>query len=674
MFRSKDKFTYGIPVNKAMTPQEALEYLRNAPEVKLEDLEPEAPRLDTILQELTPETWRDKRNLLFAAIVEEGLDHVEADRVLREAAKRVGAPLEALRRAWQDFLGPTPKEDNAAAVAVRLALEQGEFWHAQDREPWASVPEGEGIVAHYPLKSPTFRAWLAGLYYRATGKPLYAQALQDARAVLEAKALYEGPQHAVYPRVAEHEGRVYLDLGREDWKAVEVGPEGWRVVESRACPVRFRRSRYTRPLPLPEPAGPEALEELAALLPLRERRDWALVLGWLVGALNPRGPYPILVLTGEKGSGKTTAALVLKSLLDPQEGGLRAEPKDEEALMVGARGAWILAFDNLSAVSLRLSDALCRLSTGGGLGKRELYTDGEEFVIEAKRPVVLTGIAFGALRDDLADRAALVALSRLSDEERRPERELWEVFARLHPRALGALLTAASTALRRWEEARAGLSSLPRLADWAVWAEAAAPALGLEAGEVVAAFYEVQAAMEQDALEADPVAQAILLLTRDWPEGHRREYPTAELLANLEQVMGLEEAKRKPEGWPRTPQGLGKHLPRLQAALRGAGIVIRGERDRRTKRHRWLLERVGGTIAANAANAAKPLQDGTPDCGYCPPSPPPIAAIAAQTPQEETPSGTASAAIAAIAAIDSPLLSKPGGGGTWEGEEGGEWL
>jgi hypothetical protein len=191
-----------------------------------------------------------------------------------------------------------------------------------------------------------------------------------------------------------------------------------------------------------------------------------------------------------------------------------------------------------------------------------------------------------------------------------------------------------------------------------VWAEAAAPALGLEAGEVVAAFYEVQAAMEQDTLETDPVAQAILLLTRDWPEGHRREYPTAELLANLEQVMGLEEAKRKPEGWPRTPQGLGKHLPRLQAALRGAGTVIRGERDRRTKRHRWLLERVGGTIAANAANAAKPLQDGTSDCGYCPPSPPPIAAIAAQTPQEETPSGTASAAIAAIAAIDSPLPSK----------------
>jgi energy-coupling factor transporter ATP-binding protein EcfA2 len=672
---TKKHYINGTPANSTTTPEEALEALRNPPEVSLEDLEAEAPKLDAILQELTPETWRDKRNPLFAAIVEEGLDHVEADRVLREAAKRVGAPLEALRRAWQEFLGPAPKEDNAAAaVAVRLALERGEFWYAQDREPWASVPEGEGIVAHYPLRSPAFRAWLAGLYYRATEKPLYAQALQDARAVLEAKALYEGPQHAVHPRVAEHEGRVYLDLGREDWKAVEVGPEGWRVVESRACPVRFRRSRYTRPLPLPEPAGPEALEELAALLPLRERRDWALVLGWLVGALNPRGPYPILVLTGEKGSGKTTAALVLKSLLDPQEGGLRAEPKDEEALMVGARGAWILAFDNLSAVSLRLSDALCRLSTGGGLGKRELYTDGEEFVMEAKRPVVLTGIAFGALRDDLADRAALVALSRLSDEERRPERELWELFARLHPRALGALLTAASTALRRWEEARAGLSSLPRLADWAVWAEAAAPALGLEAGEVVAAFYAVQAGLNQDLLDNDPVAQALLLFTADWTEGYRAVFSASELLAALEEAMGLEEARVKPEGWPRTPAGLGKHLPRVQAALRGVGLKVEGVRDARVKRLLWVLERSRDTSPATPATPATRLQDDTPERGGWKGQPPQSPATPAQPPRVLNGSRTAFAGDAGDAGDDSLLLSNPGDGGTWEGEEGGEWL
>jgi hypothetical protein len=128
--------------------------------------------------------------------------------------------------------------------------------------------------------------------------------------------------------------------------------------------------------------------------------------------------------------------------VDPQEAALRAEPKDVEALMVGAKGSWMLAFDNLSRIPTWLSDALCRLSTGGGLGKRELYSDSEEHVLEAQRPVILTGIGFGILRDDLADRVAMVNLVRLEDGERRPEREIWEAFARAHPQALGALLDA----------------------------------------------------------------------------------------------------------------------------------------------------------------------------------------------------------------------------------------
>ncbi len=237
--------------------------------------------------------------------------------------------------------------------------------------------------------------------------------------------------------------------------------------------------------------------------------------------------------------------------------------------MVAAKSSWVLAYDNLSKVPTWLSDALCRLSTGGGLGKRELYTDAEEYVLEAQRPVILTGIGFGLLRDDLADRVMMVNLERLEDGARRPERELWAAFERAHPQALGALLDAVSVALRRWEEVRAAMPSLPRLADWSLWAEAAAPALGLRPGEVVEAFYAVQAGLNQDLLDNDPVAQAILLLTADWPEGHRAVFTASELLTALEEAMGLKEARVKPEGWPRTPAGLGKHLPRVQTALRG---------------------------------------------------------------------------------------------------------
>jgi len=459
-----------------------------------------------ILVGLSPENWSKQGVALFEAMVEAGLDHVEAEAVLKEAARKVGVTLEAMRRAWRDYLGPARREEATAAKrAVDLALEAVlELWHTPAKEAWATISR-DGHVEHHPVRGREFRIWLAGLYYGMEGKPLYAQAVQDAQAVLEAKALFEGKEHEVYTRIAGYEGRVYLDLTRPDWSVVEVDAEGWRVVPAHEAPVRFRRTRYQRPLPLPEPGG--NLSDFLELLPLQERRDAVLVLGWLVGALSPRGPYPILILAGEKGAGKSTTAKLVKALIDPQEAPLRAEPRNVEDLMVAARGSWVLAYDNLSKVPEWLSDALCRLSTGGGLGKRELYTDSEEYVLEAQRPVVLTGIAFGAIRDDLADRSMLVHLTRLEDGERRDEDELWTTFDEIHPKALGVLLDAVSMALRRRREARASLSSLPRLADWAIWAEAAAPALGLQPGEVVEAFYDVQAGFDQDLLDADPVAR-----------------------------------------------------------------------------------------------------------------------------------------------------------------------
>ncbi|GAA6762509.1 MULTISPECIES: DNA primase [Thermus] len=622
--------------------------------------------LREILNKLSPENWAEHKVALFDAMVLAGLDPVEAEAVLREAAQKVKVTLEAMRQAWRDFLGPTKREEAAARTIVDLVLEEVvELWHTPVGEAWATVPR-DGHVEHYPVRGREFRAWLAGLYYAKEGKPLYAQAMQDVLAVLEAKALYEGQEHEVHTRLAGCGGKVYLDLSRPDWSVVEISPDGWHVIPAHEAPVRFRRRRYQKPLPLPKPGG--SLSPFLDLLPLQERRDVVLVLGWLVGALSPRGPYPILILSGEKGAGKSTTARLLKALVDPQEAPLRAEPRNIEDLMVAAKGSWVVSYDNLSKVPEWLSDALCRLSTGGGLSKRELYTNDEEFVLEAQRPVVLTGIAFGAIRDDLADRSMLVHLTRVEEGERRPERELWEAFERIYPEALGALLDAVSMALRRREEVRTAMPSLPRLADWAIWVEAAAPALGLKAGEAVEVFYEVQAEFDQDLLDADPVARAILLLTVDWPEGYQATYTASELLAALERAVGIEEARIKPSGWPRTPAGLGRHLPRLQSALRGEGIRLQGERDRHTKNLRWRLEKVRKSTTATTATTADDVLDEIFLCGGLSSQPPQTTATTAEPPQGELPSGTGFAVDAVVAVDVYPLLSSGKGEEMEEGE------
>jgi hypothetical protein len=36
-------------------------------------------------------------------------------------------------------------------------------------------------------------------------------------------------QRAVHIRTAAHEGRIYLDMADDRWRAVEIGPDGWQA-------------------------------------------------------------------------------------------------------------------------------------------------------------------------------------------------------------------------------------------------------------------------------------------------------------------------------------------------------------------------------------------------------------------------------------------------------------
>ena len=53
--------------------------------------------------------------------------------------------------------------------------------------------------------------------------------------------------------------------------------------------------------------------------------------------------------------------------------------------MIAANNSRLLAFDNLSGIPAWLSDALCRVATGGSLAVRQLYTDDEEVLFVLPR-------------------------------------------------------------------------------------------------------------------------------------------------------------------------------------------------------------------------------------------------------------------------------------------------
>src|SRR5262249_716072 len=190
--------------------------------------------------------------------------------------------------------------------------------------------------------------------------------------------------------------------------------------------LKFRRLARLLPLALPKQGG--SIEPLNRFLNLASRDDFVLIVAWLLAALRAGGPYPLLAISGEQGSAKTVLSKLLKALIDPNAAPVRSLSREERELMIPANNGYLLAFDNLSGLPVWPSDALCRLASGGSFAVRRLYSDDDEVLFEAARPILLNGIEEVISRPDLGDRAIFLTLAPIGEGQRRLESELWREF------------------------------------------------------------------------------------------------------------------------------------------------------------------------------------------------------------------------------------------------------
>jgi hypothetical protein len=311
-----------------------------------------------------------------------------------------------------------------------------------------------------------------------------------------------------------------------------------------------------QPLPLPLQGG--SIDSLAPFLNLASENDFVLVVAWLLGALRVGGPYPVLAIAGEQGSAKTVLSKLLRALIDPSVAPVRALPRDERELFIAASNGHVLAFDNLSGLPPWLSDTLCRLTSGGAFSTRRLFTDQDELLFAAARPVILNGIEDIITRPDLVDRAILLMLAPIAERQRRPEHALWREFGLARPHILGALLDAAAHGLQMLSRVR--LKRLPRMADFALWATACESAFQA-AGTLEAAYSNNRRDAIENIVDTDPVAALVRELMAD------RTHWTGSA-SDLLQV-----GANRP-GWPKSPRALAGRLRRTQPFLRTLGIEI----------------------------------------------------------------------------------------------------
>ena len=399
-----------------------------------------------------------------------------------------------------------------AEQLYRHAVRYGTPFRAQHGQPCVSIPFGTFTQQVAPVQSPRVRDWLAVSFLREHNIFPSARALRDSIEMLQAQALCgEFPSQPVDLRIGSRGHRfapeaILIDLANAAGDVISITGDSWQITSSESH--TFRRSRAAQPLP--EPTGIEQRGTTGGLLPAAFHlppADRARITAWLLAAVRPTGPYPILILRGPSASGKTTLARMLRALVDPCECPLSPLPQAERELLDLAWNNRIIALDHVSQLPASLHDPFCRLASGGGFALRESAHDPEPVRLTLERPVIITVPRETQHKGEwpapvaLQNLSLMVDLPEIAPERLRDQQDLWTEFEIAQPAMLADLCTAVSTAL-----ANVGTSTYeaaPRLPHLARWAAAAAPALDTTRREFFAA------------LVRDPLAIAIADFIRE---------------------------------------------------------------------------------------------------------------------------------------------------------------
>ncbi len=488
------------------------------------------------------------------------LRHMPSGRGLEAREDYLSRTIGKAREGYKKGSESKKKEERSQSTRLIELVDNkgGYLFHTPDMEPHATLKVDKHKET-MPLSSKSFEDWLKGSYWKEYGKASGSQAVTDAVGVLSARAKFEGKEHPVFTRVAMVDGNVHVNLAGPCGKVVEVTPTGWTVLDE--SEPRFIKSASIGCMPEPQRDG--AIEALKEFLNIPNDEAWYLTVTWLVATFL-KGPFAVAVIVGEAGSAKSTFTRVLSRLVDESEAELRSLPHNERDLMVSAVNGHVLAYDNISSMKPWLSDTFCKLATGAALSTRSHYTNSEETILKAKRPLVLNGIDDIATRGDLLRRSILISLVPM--EEKIPELEFWVSFQEARAGILGSLLDTLSKVLSIRPTLK-GMDSLG-MADFALTGVAVEKALGWPEGSFLDAYKANIGRGNSLPLES-LFATTLISFTNEREEW---EGTATSLLSSLVGHTGREFVKDW--DWPKTSQGVGNTLRRLAPNLRKVGIDV----------------------------------------------------------------------------------------------------
>lgn len=315
----------------------------------------------------------------------------------------------------------------------------------------------------------------------------------------------------VYNRIYNDGYKIVYELDPASNRCVVVDREGIKI--GNEADVFFHHSQYYRNQVEPYFDESTDYKELTRLIRkhfnLRHIDDVILFSIYLVSCfLGTYINHPLLAVSGQKGSGKSSFIKKFCDLVDPKHIELGSVPRNREDLALKISESLVTDFDNMSYLNKDISDLLCRAVTGGVDARRTLYMDKKQTIFDLKSIIVLDGIQLVIKEDDLLDRTLFFSLSRFKSDELKTEEELNKEFEKDKPKILGFCFALIYLALT--DEEPVDRSKTLRMADFYVWAIRIGRAIGYKESTIIRVLESNQKEANYETLMNDVTAQALL--------------------------------------------------------------------------------------------------------------------------------------------------------------------
>ena len=349
---------------------------------------------------------------------------------------------------------------------------------ADDESKFYLEFEKDGVHHCIDMKSRECHSYLQVEYCARTGQreaPSFKKLLEQKMnlAILDPKSRVH-----FYKRTAGNlKSQITYALHNSTSKVVIVKSDEW-TIKSRTS-RRFKLSKATKAQVKPVSGG-NLLRLLRRYINISQN-SFILYVACLVQFFCGSSDHFAMIITGEKGSGKSTMTDITRELIDPSAASKVQIPKSVDDLQILLSKSHVVSIDNAKKLDENMSNALCAAITGSTVGKRSLYTNDDEVVLRLHNAVILNGIDIVPEKSDLADRSLLFQTRHISMEKRKGITDFMEQFKKDKPQILGAIFDTLAKAISIMPTVK--ITKLERMADAHKEMVAIAMALGVEQSE-----------------------------------------------------------------------------------------------------------------------------------------------------------------------------------------------